>query len=103
MCLCVTETGERKEGELSVMLSVSGAGCDKRGSGWYLSPPLSLSHTHKTGEKDPVVFPSATHECTQRRCAGVRSPTERQPFVGGISGQMDDRGNTDDKTLGEIH
>ena len=89
MCLCVTETGGgggggeplsiknrkvEREGELSVMLSVSGAGCDKRGSmaavGIYLSPLLSLPHTHTHththirggGEKDPVVFPSATHE-----------------------------------------
>lgn len=55
------------------MLSVSQAGCDKRGSlaavGIYLPLSVSLSfslprrtQTHIKREKDPVVFLSATHE-----------------------------------------
>lgn len=62
-----SDWGLEKAGELSVMLSVSGAGCDKRGSlaaGWYLSLPFfpANTNTHKGGRKDPVVFLSATHE-----------------------------------------
>lgn len=50
-CVCVSERVEGGWGELSVMLSVCGAGCDKRSSvaaGWYLSlpPSLYLTHTH---------------------------------------------------------
>lgn len=72
MCLCVMEMCvceciwggglEKNEGELSVMPSVSGAGCDKRGSGWYLSFSLTPTYTHYVREKGPVVFPSTAHE-----------------------------------------
>lgn len=98
MCVCECIWGgglEKNEGELSVMPSVSGAGCDKRGSGWYLSFSLTPTYTHYVREKGPVVFPSTAHEWTQRRCAGVR-----QPFVDCILGQRDERGNTDGETLG---
>lgn len=51
MCAWVYWGGvEKNEGELSVMPSVSGAGCDKRGSGWYLS--LSHSHIHTLCERE---------------------------------------------------
>lgn len=68
--------GEEREGELSVMLSVCGAGCDKRGgiqpgislpSLFCLSVTHSLTHTHpynqgSGGKGDSVGFSSTTHE-----------------------------------------
>lgn len=92
---------EEKAGELSVMLSVSRAGCDKRDRlaavGIYLpslSVCLSLSlplfqspsqntNTHIKREKDPVVFLSATHERTQCRCAAAHGSHLSTAFWGG--------------------
>lgn len=62
--------GDEREGDLSVMLSVCAAGSDKRGSYRAMAgislPSLSLHHTltqtYNCGEKEPVVFSSATHE-----------------------------------------
>lgn len=92
-------------GGLSVMLSVCGAGCDKRSSvaaGWYLSLPLSLylTHTHslKRWRKTLLCSPLPPLSEHSAGVPGRGAGLSRQPFVQRIL-RMTER-NTDGETRG---